>query len=186
MTKLLSISATLLLVSTLVGACASSPRNTEQNYLLPAAVESATSTGLPRLQVKLAGYLDQTGVVMETGATSVQAARRHLWAEPLPRQLKRALAYHLAAADRVTGQNINDQRLTLTVTRFQGTIDGNARVSGQWHYQTDSANGTEKTDKNGSFDVRQPLRKDGYSELVSRLNAAWQTVSEQIAAAIRE
>lgn len=179
MTKRFPVTAALLL-ATLLGACASGGPASEHSYLLPAAGEPAASDRLPRMRVDLAGYLDQAGVVVETAPTSVHAARRHLWAEPLPSQLRRALRHHLAAAGAPAGG-----RLTVDVTRFQGTTDGHARVSGQWHYRAEPSGQQESLEQNGHFDLTRPLNQDGYPELVTRLDAAWQAVAEQIAAELR-
>ncbi len=174
------LAALLLAISALLGACASGGPASEYSYLLPAAGEPAASSRLPRVEVDLAGYLDQAGVVVETAPTSVHAARRHLWAEPLPSQLRRALRHHLAAAGMPAGG-----RLTVSVTRFQGTADGDARISGQWHYLGDQRGQEKGGEKSGRFDVTRPLNQDGYPELVTRLDAAWQAVAEQIATELR-
>ena len=119
-------------------------------------------------------------MVVETAPTSVHAARQHLWAEPLPAQLGRALRHHLAAAGAP-----DDGRLSVSVTRFQGTADGNARVSGQWHYRAEQSEQQESLERSGRFDLTRPLSQDGYPELVTRLDAAWQAVAQQIADALR-
>lgn len=176
----LPLAALLLGMSALLGACASGGSVSEPSYLLPAASEPAVPDRLPRVRVDVAGYLDQAGVVVETAPTSVHAARSHLWAEPLPNQLRRALRHHLATAGAPA-----EGRLTVSVTRFQGTTDGNARVSGQWRYQGESSGQNESLEQSGHFDITRPLNRDGYPELVARLDAAWQAVAEQIAAELR-
>ena len=71
------------------------------------------------------------------------------------------------------------------MTRFQGTTDGNARVSGQWHYQAEPSEQEESLERSGHFDLTRPLSQDGYPELVTRLDDAWQAVAQQIAGALR-
>lgn len=176
----LPLVALLLVVSALLGACASGGPASEHSYLLPAASEPSASDRLPRVRVDVAGYLDQAGVVVETAPTSVHAARQHLWAEPLRGQLQRALRHHLAAAGAPA-----EGRLSVSVTRFQGTADGNARVSGQWHYRAEPSGQEESLERNGHFDIARPLNQDGYPELVTRLNAAWQAAAQQIADELR-
>ncbi len=181
MTRLpLPLAALLLALSAVLGACASGGPASEYNYLLPAASEPAASDRLPRVRVGVAGYLDQAGVIVETAPTSVHAARQHLWAEPLPSQLQRALRHHLAAAGAPA-----EGRLSINVTRFQGTADGNARVSGQWHYQAEPSEQQEDRPRSGHFDITRPLSQDGYPELVTRLDAAWQAAAQQIADELR-
>ena len=68
---------------------------------------------------------------------------------------------------------------------FQGTADGNARVSGQWHYRAEQSEQQESLERSGRFDLTRPLSQDGYPELVPRLDAAWQAVAQQIADALR-
>lgn len=176
----LPLAALLLALSAVLGACASGGPAGEYNYLLPAGSEPAASDRLPRVRVDVAGYLDQAGVVVETAPTSVHAARQHLWAEPLPSQLGRALRHHLATAGAPA-----EGRLSVSVTRFQGTADGNARVSGQWHYQAEPSEQNKSLERSGHFDLTRPLNQDGYPELVTRLDAAWQAVAQQIASALR-
>lgn len=176
----LPLAALLLAMSAVLGACASGGPASEHSYLLPAAGEPAASDRLPRVRVDVAGYLDQAGVVVETAPTSVHAARQHLWAEPLPSQLQRALRHHLAAAGAPA-----EGRLSVSVIRFQGTVDGNARVSGQWHYQGDQRGQEKGGEKSGRFDITRPLNQDGYPELVTRLDAAWKVVADQIANELR-
>ena len=60
----LPLAALLLAISALLGACASGGPASEHSYLLPAASEPAASDRLPRVRVDVAGYLDQTGLVM--------------------------------------------------------------------------------------------------------------------------
>ena len=56
----------LLLTLLALAACAQAPATGEQHYLLPSARLAAHQQALdPRLQV--AGYLDQAGLVLETG-----------------------------------------------------------------------------------------------------------------------
>lgn len=163
-----AFSAVLLALAMLAG-CAQAPAGGERQYLLPAAGQPAASDRL-NVRVRVAGYLDQGGLVLQTGATTLTSARLHRWAEPLPRQLERALTHHLAGRD-VAGT------LNVRVTRFQGSANGDARVSGGWHYQ-----GNDGARAEGIFDQRQALRHDGYEELVDRLDAAWAVVAAGIGA----
>jgi len=162
----------LLLMLLAVAGCAGTPATGERQYLLPSASQPVAAANL-LVRVRLAGYLDQGGLVVETGATTLSTARTHRWAEPLGDQLQRALAHALPANTAGT--------LTVRVTRFQGTADGDARVSGDWHFQ-----GTDGDPVGGVFDKRQALERDGYEELVLRLNDAWTAVAAEIAADLRE
>ncbi|MCH2558843.1 MAG: ABC-type transport auxiliary lipoprotein family protein [Alcanivorax sp.] len=161
-----------------LAGCAGTPATGERQYLLPAASQPATGATL-MVRVHVAGYLDQGGLVLETGATTLSTARAHRWAEPLGDQLERALVQALPAPASGT--------LTVRVTRFQGTADGDARVSGDWRfYGSNRESGESRGDDGrrieGVFDVRRPLQRDGYEELVLRLNDAWTAVAAEIGA----
>ncbi|WP_228233906.1 PqiC family protein [Alloalcanivorax marinus] len=158
----------LLLMLLAVAGCAGTPATGERQYLLPAASQPAAGSTL-MVRVRVAGYLDQGGLVVETGATTLSTARAHRWAEPLADQLERALVQALPAPANGT--------LTVRVTRFQGTADGDARVSGDWHFQ-----GTDGAPVGGVFDKREALQRDGYEELVLCLDAAWMAVAGDIGA----
>ena len=43
----------------------------------------------------------------------------------------------------------------------------------------------EDLQRSGRFDLTRPLSRDGYPELVTRLDAAWRAVAQQIAATLR-
>ena len=157
----------LLLTLLALSACAQAPVAGEQHYLLPSA-RLAAPQQLLDARVRVAGYLDQAGLVLETGPTTLTSARTHRWAEPLNQQLERGLAAALPA---------REGNLFVTVTRFQGTADGDARVSGEWRFK-----GTDGAPIGGVFDKRQALQRDGYEELVLRLDAAWMAVAGDIGA----
>lgn len=161
--------ATLLAV--LLSGCASVPADTSQQYLLPSAAQPpAANVELPDLRLHLAGYLDQSGIVLQDGPVTVTAARQHRWADPLPDQLRRSLRYHLSE-DGVPAQG----RLTVDVVQFQGSDDGHALVAGHWQFE--NGKGGEQS---GQFQIRQPLNQNGYGALVKQLDAAWATVAQSI------
>ncbi|WP_101674704.1 PqiC family protein [Alloalcanivorax mobilis] len=163
--------ALVVLLSLALGGCLSSPVPAEHQYLLPGAGQAAAPGSLPRVELRLASYLDQDGVMVQTGPVEVHAARQHRWADPLPEQLRRALAVHLA------GQGLPASgRLVVEVVRFQGSGDGQAQVQGSWWYR--DGTGHESGER---FQVQRPLKQDGYQELVTQLDAAWADVARQIA-----
>lgn len=163
----LLLSTVLLSTMLTLTGCAQSPASGEREYLLPSAARPA-AVGHLKVRVRVAGYLDQGGLVLQTGPTTLTRARSHRWAEPVGRQLERALSHHLA------GQHLAGT-LSVRITRFQGSADGDAHVSGNWRYQ-----GGGDLSAGGTFDQRQPLRRDGYEELVDRLDAAWAAVAAGI------
>ncbi len=152
-------------------ACVSVPADTSRQYLLPGATQPpAANVTLPDLQLHLAAYLDQSGIVLQNGPVTVTAARQHRWADPLPAQLRRSLRYHLSE-DGVPAQG----RLTVDVVQFQGSNDGHALVAGHWQFENHQGG-----EQSGQFQIRQPLNQDGYGALVKQLDAAWATVAQSI------
>lgn len=165
--------ATLLLTLTLLlGGCLHAPATLNHHYLLPAAGQAAAPGTLPMIELRLASYLDQDGVMVQTGPVQVRAARQHRWADPLPDQLRRALIVHLGRRSLPAGG-----RLVVEVVRFQGNGQGQAQVAGRWWYR--DAQGHEQSAR---FQEQRPLHEDGYPELVKQLDAAWAAVAERIGA----
>lgn len=163
---------TALLPMLVLTGCLHAPVPSDHQYLLPAAGQASAAVSQPPIEVRLASYLDQDGIMVQTGPVEVHAARQHRWADPLPEQLRRALIVHL-------GQRSlpSDGQLLVEVVRFQGNGHGHAEVDGRWHYR--DGHGEEQ---GGRFRERRPLHKDGYPELVKQLDAAWAAVAQSIAA----
>lgn len=167
-----------LLVSLLLAGCASVPDQPARQYLLPAAAEAPVETAarLPTLDLRLARYLDQGGIVLQSGPVAVRTARQHRWADPLPAQLRRALLVHLSKEGAAVGG-----RLTITVVKFQGSGDGRALIAGHWHYQ-----GADGSRRQGRFDTSRPLVRDGYEALVTQLDAGWAAVAKGISTRLEQ
>ena len=138
---------------------------------------------------RLAHYLDVDGIVLQLDDISLNAARQHLWAEPLGRQLERGMRARL-------GERLGDTRvlrdegghqspdalsLRLEVDRFQGRHDGLAVASGQW--QLLAADGALVAMEN--FRAETELDDDGYPALVRALGRSWDQVADEIAETIR-
>src|SRR5690606_493448 len=80
--------ARLLLVALLLAGCSSQPPAEPRHYLLrsdqPLATRALTADREYAMgTVSISPYLDQSGMVLETGAGELRPARQHLWAEPL-------------------------------------------------------------------------------------------------------
>ncbi|MGR4068420.1 PqiC family protein [Billgrantia sp. C5P2] len=184
-----------LLASILLVGCAS-PTAPANRYMLP---DSGTtlSDGNPapsHLLVvqppRLAHYLDTDGIVLQLDDITLNAARQHLWAEPLGRQLERGLRTRLAERlpdtrvmrDETSLGRSEALRLRLEVDRFQGRHDGLAIASGQW--QLLAPDGRLMTMQR--FHVETELDDDGYPALVRALGSSWDRVAADIAAGIRQ
>ncbi|MCC5883640.1 MAG: membrane integrity-associated transporter subunit PqiC [Halomonas sp.] len=184
-----------LLSSMLMLVGCASPSAPANRYMLP---ESATapaggSAGAGHLLIvqspRLAHYLDVDGIVLQLDDISLNAARQHLWAEPLGRQLERGLRARLAEHlpdTRVMREEASlgrseALRLRLEVERFQGRYDGLAITSGQW--QLLAADGRLLAMER--FHVEAELADDGYPALVRALGNSWDQVASEIATGIR-
>ncbi len=160
------------------------PANTpEQHYSSALAVAIAP--------IRLSRLLDNQGIVMELNDIEVYQARQHRWAEDigiqLQQQLQQQLTLSLPHAQIVAkGQPLQaglpQREVRVSVNGFQGSYNGNAIVQGQW--QMLGENGQLLKQKN--FRIEQPLPADGYPALVRTLGAAWDQVSQQLAAALAE
>ncbi len=184
----------LPIVLLLLAGCASStaPAN---RYMLPnstTALPADSPTPEHLLVVnspRLAHYLDVDGIVLQLDDITLNAARQHLWAEPLERQLERGLRARLA--EHLPGTRIMPDeaslgrsealRLRLEVDRFQGRHDGVAIASGQW--QLLAADGRLLAMER--FHTETVLGDDGYPALVRALGSSWDQVAAEIASGIK-
>ncbi|TFH86760.1 hypothetical protein EQG41_10515 [Billgrantia azerbaijanica] len=183
-----------LLVLLWLGGCATSSPPA-QRYTLPAiqtASPAADANPERLLQVRtprLARYLDVDGIVLQLDDITLNEARSHVWAEPLPRQLERTLRARLAAMlpdtrllrsdDPAPGTALS---LHLDVDRFQGHYDGTALAAGQWQLR-DAAGQLLIAD---DFLATTELANDGYPALVRALGESWNRVADRIGEAIRD
>lgn len=168
--------ALLCVLMLLLAGCVTAPAEPAREYLLPAAGQAPADAAMPDIQINLAGYLDQGGIVLQSGPVAVRAARQHRWADPLVDQLDRALRYHLSRDGAPAGG-----RLTVDVVRFQGDDQGHALVAGNWHYR--AADGARKE---GRFEESRPLDRDGYGALVKQLDAAWAAAAASISKGLKQ
>lgn len=185
----------LLTLTMLFGlsGCATSTTPANRFMLPDSQAESSGGPGAKHVLLvrspRLAHYLDVDGIVLQLDDISLNAARQHLWAEPLGRQLERGMRARL-------GERLDDTRvlrdeggyrasdaqfLRLEVDRFQGRYDGLAVASGQW--QLLAADGTLVAMEN--FRAEIELDDDGYPALVRALGRSWDQVADQVAETIR-
>ncbi|HKM38000.1 MAG TPA: ABC-type transport auxiliary lipoprotein family protein [Thiopseudomonas sp.] len=164
------------------------------SYMLPASTpeqQYSSALAVAIAPIRLTGLLDNEGIVMELNDIEVYQARQHLWAEDigiqLQQQLQQRLTLSLPQAQIVAkGQPLQaglaQREVRVSVNGFQGSYNGNAIVQGQWLLLGES--GQLLQQKN--FKIEQPLPADGYPTLVRTLAAAWDQVSEQLAAALAQ
>ncbi|MDY0207058.1 MAG: ABC-type transport auxiliary lipoprotein family protein [Pseudomonas sp.] len=177
----------------LIAGCASKTAQ-PSSYMLPASApeqEYSSALAVAIAPIRLTGLLDNEGIVMELNDIEVYQARQHLWAEDigvqLQQQLQQRLTLSLPSAQIVAkGQPLQaglaQREVRVSVNGFQGSYNGNAIVQGQWLLLGE--NGQLLQQQN--FRIEQPLPADGYPTLVRTLAAAWDQVSEELAAALAE
>lgn len=143
--------------------------------------------------VDVAPYLDEPGIVYQTGPHRVILARNNRWASPLSAQLTGGLQAALEssvpnASIRRSGSNNPSGafHLVTTVDAFMGHYDGHAHIDGRWRL----INGDGERVAGSHFSQRVPLRDDGYDALVESLSRGWQasaqTIGQQLSAQVVE
>ncbi|SFM33160.1 PqiC family protein [Marinobacter zhejiangensis] len=163
------------LFTLMLTGCSQAPVIPPPGYLLP----GATAVGVHPLtvEVRLAGYLDQGGIVYQLSNSELHIARQHRWAEPLGRQLERAL--HAALSEQaLSGEN----RLVVSLSQFQGVqVDSGdlAIIQGVWQFSE-----AGKTSQQGKIDWQAPVPADGYAALVETLDQGWQDTARNIVSAL--
>lgn len=202
----------LLFCLSLLSACASTS-SPATRYLLPevggaapAGVANFAAAGVPQSDVaasgtitrstartlvigplRLAGFLDTPGIVLQLDDITLNEAAGHRWAEDLSLQLQRGLRERLLRRlddTRVlsdVGSLPDAMQLRVEVRAFHGRHDGQAVAAGNWQLRGPAG---ELLDQQ-SFSVETPLRADGYPELVRALGRSWDAVAEQIAGRVR-
>ena len=175
-----------LIAALLLTACSSQPPVTE-TYLLRSQV--ATGAGTPVIDsgvalghIEVASYIDQPGLVLETGDGTIHAARNHLWAEPLQISLRRYLATQISGA---VGRDVGATTSAATLTRIDVTVDqlhGNGRGAAVLvaYWQIDDKAGN----KSFRFSEQEALSGGGYGALVQAEEALLRRLADAIAASL--
>lgn len=169
--KQISLIGLILLLS----ACNSIPKeethyfvlNSSKSTALNAALSSETITLQP---VRLAKYLDQPGIVLQTDQHKIKVAHFHRWAEPLKYNLHRYINQSIGFS--IT--NEAPHTLEVYFQNFNGTQNGSAIVSGYWVFNQ----------KQHPFSYQASLTTSGYTELVMQLALLLDQLCADIAAQI--
>lgn len=174
----------LLALGALLTGCAGAPPAENHEYLLrPQGSEVASGVGTPvRLKaVIIPPYLDQRGLVLQTGDAEIQAARHHRWAEPLDEAAGRYLQVGIA---RQSGRPVEIAPLagessraviTVRIHQFHGTETGRVRLVADWSVTPAAGEPIIHT-----FDDAVSQAADGYPSLVT----AHAVLLDELAAAI--
>ncbi|PML59395.1 PqiC family protein [Vibrio lentus] len=144
------------------------PSDGTNSYLLP---ESTLHKPIFKVKtrVELPDYLDTIGIAYRKSENELVSARKHVWAENLEGLLE----------ERVNSSNATgavDKELKITFEQFNGSYTGNAEVKGTWVLM-----GEDDTEiSRSTFDIKVPLKADGYEALVQALGEGLDEVLSDI------
>jgi uncharacterized lipoprotein YmbA len=157
------------------------------DYLLrPAPLTGAAQSQEPvrLLRVDIAPYLDQDGIVLQTGAAEIHAGRQHVWAEPLDDSIRRYLQVAVSRAANVVvevpplGTAGDRAELVVRIHQLHGDLAGQVRLVAEW-----TVRGGEEE---GLFRFEQSVvqRGEGYPALVDAHAELLDGLAEAIAASL--
>jgi uncharacterized lipoprotein YmbA len=183
----------LLAIALLSLACAGSP-DAPTAYLLrselsshPVSTEVPMRVGLGRVVV--APYLSQPGIVVETEAGQVHAARAHVWAEPLGAGVRSLLRAELS---RAIGEEVNVDQATRTqwayavdvsIDRLHGTMHGSAVIDAAFRITTHADPGSAIESR---FSRSTLIPREGYDGMIEAEASLVAALADAIAARLRE
>ncbi len=184
--------ASVLLV-TLVGCSGSSPAE-RTIYLLRAEPPKNLAPADPEAligfsNVRLAPYLQRTGIVVELAEHQVREATFHAWAEPLDQAialyLREQVAFHLGREldTGVAGDSDSWRyRIGVSIERLHGSLDGEVQIAARFTVH-DEQDGTPLASERFSETLRQA--QPGYPALVESEIALLDGLARSIARALR-
>jgi uncharacterized lipoprotein YmbA len=148
-------------------------------------VDASPRVGIGRIAV--APYLDRAGIVVETDAGQVHAARHHLWAEPLEAGIRSTLRAELTTA---LGSEVSavpsdhvvwDYRVDVHIDRLHGTMRGTALIDAVY-FITPSM--PDKATAEYRFRVSSALPREGFAGVVDAEAALIRELAQSIATAL--
>lgn len=184
----MKLTAVLAFVA-LVAGCSGTPVQT-QYYLLrtdePGTTRDLTpSTEFAMGRVMVAPYVDQSGLVLETGVGEIRPARYHQWAEPMPEALRHLLRVEVGRAldTDLFPSEISDAHtlFDVRIDQLHGTAGGDAVLVAYWGVRRDG-----KLIETFQFSETRSLQADGYAELARAFEALLVDLSVEIAASLRQ
>jgi len=176
-----------VLLVLLLGGCAGQPIETS-NYLMRSQQELVSRQLSPSSEyalgnVVIASYIDQPGLVLETGDGEIRAAQHHQWAEPIYEMVYNQL---FVAISRARGEDILPRELVkapvvidIRIDQLHGTNRGTARLVAHWWLRRESTLVSAH-----QFAEEQALAADGYSALVAAEETLLTRLADQIAASL--
>jgi len=184
--------ATLAIVcplAAILAACASSPAH---YYTLSATASPGSSQSTIAISVgpvSLPAAVDQSQIVVNTGANQVTFDEFNRWASPLQDNVARVVADNLGAilgTPRVTlfPLTVNaeiDYRVQIEVRNFESMPGKLASLDAVWTVRR-TKNGKSET---GRTSVREPVQDDSYGALAAAHSRALARLSQDIADTVR-
>ncbi|HIF50821.1 MAG TPA: hypothetical protein EYQ42_04720 [Thiotrichaceae bacterium] len=190
LTKYTKLSLLVILFNGLMG-CASNPIQAEL-YLLRSDITSNVSTEIDTTKirlntVKVASYIDQSGLVLQTTDGQVNVARYHRWAEPLKYGLTSYLAKGISLSSgkyvhisRLSSDKSQKTKIDVFIDQMHGTADGKAALSATWTITVEN-----KGAKSYKFSNIKELNENGYPALVESQKILLGEFAKEIAESIQ-
>lgn len=150
-------------------------------------VEAPQTIRLGRVEV--APYLRTPGIVVETEAGQLNAARAHQWAEPLESGLRSSLGAGISAAlgygvtSDGAGRSAGDYGVDVYIDRLHGTMTGSAFIDASYRITRLAEAGDPIAYR---FSRTIPLPREGYAGLVQAELELTRELAAAIAASLRE
>ena len=176
-------------------ACGSKPPPETQYFVLTPSTQTNASlinehNNVVLLNpIRLAEFLDQPGIVMQTDTHQIKVAHYHRWAEPLKRNMHRFIRETLnvkltdyIVLDKIrSDENVSKKSLLISVNQFNGITDGSAVLAGEWVLIDES---TKSVLNKEAFHFKASIENDGYKELVNQLAVLLEQFCSEIAQTI--
>jgi len=187
--RLLTALAIPCIVAALAAGCSSAP---SRFFTLSANATAGTTQSKLSIAVgpvSVPAAVDQSQIVVSTGANQVSFDEFNRWASPLQDNLARVVAENLVAilgTPRVTlyPQPLNadmDYRVQIEVRNFESTLGKQAALDAVWTVRRMKDG---KTDT-GRTSAREPAADGGYEALAAAHSRAAARLSQDIADAVR-
>ena len=173
-----------LFIVFIIAGCSGQPKIETQLFLLSPELQNSSDGSNQIINnheqiiiiepIKLANYLDQPGIVLQTDKNKIQVAHYHRWAEPLGQNIHRYVSqalsdnstdYTFLKHAKFTNQ-VSDLVLSIDLNQFNGSSTGGAYVAGSWQLRNSKENELILSD---SFYYEKTLSESGYPELVNQL-----------------
>ena len=184
-----------LFIVLIIAGCSGQPKIETQLFLLSPELQNSSDRSNQIINnheqiiiiepIKLANYLDQPGIVLQTDKNKIQVAHYHRWAEPLGQNIHRYVSQVLSANStdytflrhaKFTNQ-VSDLVLSIDLNQFNGSSTGDAYVAGSWQLRNSKENELILSD---SFHYEKTLSESGYPELVNQLEAILNELCNEI------